>query len=230
VESCCWRTGSRLLLAYRLSVQESQPGAQSSDWPPPSAAAGSNQSLHAPALCATGARASWMAVANGEDARTTHGVDPRLLQPRLARCRSLPSPTRRRDGSGTAAGPAIPETCDPTTFDFSGAQRVLAGKHARHAAQVCRPPSQDRTLPISTCSRGPRCAAAAKRVVVLLPFDSGVAKGRNAALAEVATEFVMSVDDDFVFTPELDLNRMIAHLRRSLQVDIVGGLVINLPL
>lgn len=66
--------------------------------------------------------------------------------------------------------------------------------------------------------------------VVVLPFDSGVAKGRNAALAEVTTEFVMSVDDDFVFTPEVDLNRVIAYLRRNPQVDIVGGLVINLPL
>lgn len=66
--------------------------------------------------------------------------------------------------------------------------------------------------------------------VVVLSFDSGVAKGRNAALAEVATEYVMSVDDDFVFTPELDLSRVIAYLRRNPQVDIVGGLVINLPL
>lgn len=66
--------------------------------------------------------------------------------------------------------------------------------------------------------------------VVVLQFDSGVAKGRNAALAEVATEFVMSVDDDFVFTPELDLSHVIAYLRRNPEVDIVGGLVINLPL
>lgn len=65
---------------------------------------------------------------------------------------------------------------------------------------------------------------------VILRFDSGVAAGRNAALAEVETEFVMSVDDDFVFTPELNLNRVLAYLRRNPEVDIVGGLVINLPL
>lgn len=66
--------------------------------------------------------------------------------------------------------------------------------------------------------------------VVVLPFDSGVARGRNAALAEVSTEFVMSVDDDFVFTPDLDLNRVVAYLRRNPEVDMAGGLVINLPL
>lgn len=66
--------------------------------------------------------------------------------------------------------------------------------------------------------------------VVVLPFDSGVAAGRNAALAEVTTEFVMSVDDDFVFTPDLDLNRVVDYLRRNPEVDIVGGRVVNLPL
>lgn len=67
-------------------------------------------------------------------------------------------------------------------------------------------------------------------VPVTLPFDSGVAAGRNAALGQVNTEFVMSVDDDFVFTPELDLNRVVDYLRRNEGVDLVGGLVINLPL
>ncbi len=70
---------------------------------------------------------------------------------------------------------------------------------------------------------------AAVRIVVL-PFDSGVAAGRNAALAEVATEFVMSVDDDFVFTPDVDLGRVVEFLRRNREVDLVGGAVINLPL
>lgn len=63
-----------------------------------------------------------------------------------------------------------------------------------------------------------------------LPFDSGVARGRNAALAEVDTEFVLSVDDDFVFTRDVDLNRVVNYLRRNPEVDIVGGSVINLPL
>ena len=66
--------------------------------------------------------------------------------------------------------------------------------------------------------------------VVTLPFDSGVAKGRNAALAQVTTEFVMSVDDDFVFTPDLDLARVVDFLRRHPEVDVVGGRVVNLPL
>jgi glycosyltransferase involved in cell wall biosynthesis len=66
--------------------------------------------------------------------------------------------------------------------------------------------------------------------VLRLPFDSGVAKGRNTALAQVSTRFVMSVDDDFVFTPDLDLHRVLEYLRGNPEVDIVGGRVVNLPL
>lgn len=88
----------------------------------------------------------------------------------------------------------------------------------------------DGAVVIADDSRSPQSFDDAGITVVVLPFDSGVAAGRNAALAEVVTEFVMSVDDDFVFTPDLDLLRVVDYLRRNPEVDIVGGRVVNLPL
>lgn len=88
----------------------------------------------------------------------------------------------------------------------------------------------DGPIVIADDSRTPQHYDDARVHIVALPFDVGVAAGRNAALAEVATECVMSVDDDFVFTPDLDLGRVVAYLRRNPEVDLVGGSVINLPL
>ncbi|MDO5737283.1 MAG: glycosyltransferase [Propionibacteriaceae bacterium] len=88
----------------------------------------------------------------------------------------------------------------------------------------------DGPIVVADDSRTPQTFADPGIQEVHLPFDSGVAHGRNAALAEVGTEFVMSVDDDFVFTADVDLNRVVDYLRRNPEVDIVGGAVINLPL
>ena len=88
----------------------------------------------------------------------------------------------------------------------------------------------DGVIVIADDSRSPLTFDDPTVKVVTLPFDSGVAKGRNAALAQVSTEFVMSVDDDFVFTPDLDLHRVVDYLRHHPEVDIVGGRVVNLPL
>ncbi|MEO5746853.1 MAG: glycosyltransferase [Ornithinibacter sp.] len=88
----------------------------------------------------------------------------------------------------------------------------------------------DGPIVVSDDSSSPRAFADPGVVVIELPFDSGVATGRNAALARVESEFVMSVDDDFVFTPDVDLNRVVDYLRRNPEVDLVGGRVINLPL
>ena len=41
--------------------------------------------------------------------------------------------------------------------------------------------------------------------VLALPFNSGVAVGRNAAIAAVTTPYVMVTDDDVVMTAATDL-------------------------
>lgn len=65
--------------------------------------------------------------------------------------------------------------------------------------------------------------------VVALPFNSGVAHGRNAALDMVTTEFMLLADDDTVFTAACDISAARAYLQENLEVDIVGFSLIHLP-
>ena len=66
--------------------------------------------------------------------------------------------------------------------------------------------------------------------VVRLPFDSGVGAGRQAALDRVETDFVLNLDDDFLFHAGTDLAGALALLNAHDRVDLIGGRVIDLPL
>ena len=60
--------------------------------------------------------------------------------------------------------------------------------------------------------------------VFQLPFDSGVSLGRNFLADRVATEYLVLVDDDHVFTPATRIEHLIEPLERD-QFDLVAGLV-----
>jgi len=64
---------------------------------------------------------------------------------------------------------------------------------------------------------------------VILPFDSGVSAGRQAALDRVATPYVLVADDDFVCYRGTRLAPALARLARNPQIDILGGQLIDLP-
>lgn len=64
---------------------------------------------------------------------------------------------------------------------------------------------------------------------VILPFDSGVSAGRNAALNAVKTKYVLMLDDDFVFFRNTALAPALELMERYPEIDILGGKVINLP-
>ena len=65
--------------------------------------------------------------------------------------------------------------------------------------------------------------------VIGLPFNSGVAVGRNAALAAVGTEYVFISDDDIVFTALTDLAVLMDYLDHNPEVDLVGVTLVDLP-
>lgn len=65
--------------------------------------------------------------------------------------------------------------------------------------------------------------------VIALPFNSGVAVGRNAALDAVTTEYVLVTDDDIVFTASSDVDRARRTLDENPEVDVVGFLLVELP-
>ena len=65
---------------------------------------------------------------------------------------------------------------------------------------------------------------------VVLPYDSGVSAGRNAGLARVHTNYILMLDDDFVFNRHTDLLRALRWLASNPGVDILAGEVVYLPL
>ncbi|XP_006812100.1 beta-1,4 N-acetylgalactosaminyltransferase 1-like [Saccoglossus kowalevskii] len=59
-----------------------------------------------------------------------------------------------------------------------------------------------------------------------MPYTSGYFAGRNLALSQVQTEFVLYVDDDFIFTNETVLKKMADRLR-NYPITLVAGAVHN---
>jgi (N-acetylneuraminyl)-galactosylglucosylceramide N-acetylgalactosaminyltransferase len=60
---------------------------------------------------------------------------------------------------------------------------------------------------------------------VRLPVDVGVAAGRNALLDLVKTPYFVSLDDDFAFTEETRLERLVESLSRHDATLVAGDLV-----
>ena len=69
-------------------------------------------------------------------------------------------------------------------------------------------------------SREPRPIEGIK--VIKLPFDTGIAGGRNAALKQITTKYFLLLDDDVVFTKHTKLDRMYDILENS-EIDIIAG-------
>lgn len=66
--------------------------------------------------------------------------------------------------------------------------------------------------------------------LVRLPFDSGLSAGRNAGVAAVETEYVLNLDDDFLFCSRTALGDALSILERHRQIDLLAGTVVDLPL
>ncbi|XP_002733952.1 beta-1,4 N-acetylgalactosaminyltransferase 1-like [Saccoglossus kowalevskii] len=63
-----------------------------------------------------------------------------------------------------------------------------------------------------------------------IPFRDGCFAGRNLALSQVTTKYVLFADDDFVFTNETRLERMMEKLDYlESEIDIVTGPIAHLP-
>lgn len=58
----------------------------------------------------------------------------------------------------------------------------------------------------------------------IMPFGKGWFAGRNLAVSQVATKYVLWVDDDFIFTSNTKLEKMVEILEKT-TLDLVGGAV-----
>jgi glycosyltransferase involved in cell wall biosynthesis len=61
-----------------------------------------------------------------------------------------------------------------------------------------------------------------------LPFNTGLAQGRNFGLQHVETDFVVFADDDLVFTAATDLAKMLRVLRTT-GFDVVSCVYLDYP-
>jgi hypothetical protein len=64
---------------------------------------------------------------------------------------------------------------------------------------------------------------------ITMPYDSGVAAGRNEGLRHVTSKYVLLLDDDVVFSRHTRLGHALALMERHPQIDIMGGQLIDLP-
>jgi len=87
----------------------------------------------------------------------------------------------------------------------------------------------DGRIVIADDSRRPMVHRDPRVQVLALPFNSGVSKGRNAALDAVGSEFVLVTDDDIVFTRASDVTAARHYLEDNPDVDIVGFTLVELP-
>ncbi|XP_015233467.1 PREDICTED: beta-1,4 N-acetylgalactosaminyltransferase 1-like isoform X2 [Cyprinodon variegatus] len=58
----------------------------------------------------------------------------------------------------------------------------------------------------------------------IMPFGKGWFAGRNLAVSQVSTKYVLWVDDDFIFTANTQLEKMVDILEKT-TLDLVGGAV-----
>ena len=62
-----------------------------------------------------------------------------------------------------------------------------------------------------------------------LPYDSGVSAGRQAGLDAVETEYILNLDDDYIFSRKTDILSSVLYLEGAPDVGLVGGRVRMLP-
>ncbi|KAM4048528.1 beta-1,4 N-acetylgalactosaminyltransferase 1 [Anomaloglossus baeobatrachus] len=58
----------------------------------------------------------------------------------------------------------------------------------------------------------------------IMPFGKGWFAGRNLAISQVSTKYVLWVDDDFIFCPQTKIEKLVDVLEKT-SLDLVGGAV-----
>ncbi len=64
---------------------------------------------------------------------------------------------------------------------------------------------------------------------LIMPYDTGISAGRNAALDRIKTQYLLLLDDDFVFSRRQKLGFLISQMEEHDRIDILGGRCIDLP-
>lgn len=112
------------------------------------------------------------------------------------------------------------------TFLFKSFQRQPMAKRLYRNIRHYYP---DARVIIADDSKVPLDLEGEGLTVLHLPFNSGLSKGLNAALAQVQTPFVARMDDDELLTPFSRFHQHLVFLQEHPEVDLVGVLPRNIP-
>uniref|UniRef100_A0A8C4DK48 Beta-1,4 N-acetylgalactosaminyltransferase n=1 Tax=Dicentrarchus labrax TaxID=13489 RepID=A0A8C4DK48_DICLA len=80
------------------------------------------------------------------------------------------------------------------------------------------------TIVIADDSENPKTISGPYIEHYIMPFGKGWFAGRNLAVSQVTTKYVLWVDDDFIFTANTKLEKLVDVLERT-TLDLVGGAV-----
>ncbi|XP_032406243.1 beta-1,4 N-acetylgalactosaminyltransferase 1-like isoform X2 [Xiphophorus hellerii] len=80
------------------------------------------------------------------------------------------------------------------------------------------------TIVIADDSDNPKTISGPYIEQYIMPFGKGWFAGRNLAVSQVTTKYVLWVDDDFLFTANTKLEKLVDVLERT-TLDLVGGAV-----
>lgn len=80
------------------------------------------------------------------------------------------------------------------------------------------------TIVIADDSQNPKSISGPFIEHYIMPFGKGWFAGRNLAVSQVTTKYVLWVDDDFIFTANTKLEKLVDVLERT-TLDLVGGAV-----
>ncbi|KAG7493716.1 beta-1,4 N-acetylgalactosaminyltransferase 1 [Solea senegalensis] len=80
------------------------------------------------------------------------------------------------------------------------------------------------TIIIADDSENPQTISGSHIEHYIMPFGKGWFAGRNLAISQVTTKYVLWVDDDFIFSANTKLEKLVDVLERT-TLDLVGGAV-----
>ncbi|KAK1796640.1 hypothetical protein P4O66_009657, partial [Electrophorus voltai] len=80
------------------------------------------------------------------------------------------------------------------------------------------------TIVIADDSENPKMVSGPYIEHYVMPFGKGWFAGRNLAVSQVTTKYVLWVDDDFIFTANTKLEKLVEVLEKT-TLDLVGGAV-----
>uniref|UniRef100_A0A1A8GZ76 Beta-1,4 N-acetylgalactosaminyltransferase n=1 Tax=Nothobranchius korthausae TaxID=1143690 RepID=A0A1A8GZ76_9TELE len=80
------------------------------------------------------------------------------------------------------------------------------------------------TIVIADDSENPKAISGPYIEHYIMPFGKGWFAGRNLAVSQVTTKYVLWVDDDFIFTASTRLEKLVDVLEKT-TLDLVGGAV-----